>query len=67
MLRDIQVRLRVNAAEHSALAMLAKIERRKPSEMLRETLRREAVKAGVWLAAIDQANAQYQVGGQIDG
>lgn len=57
----------MNAVEASALALLAKREYRTPSAMLRESLRREAEKAGIWMAAIDQANAQHQRGGQADG
>lgn len=46
--RDSRIAARCNKAEKAALHALARIEQRRPSETLRELVRRAAEGAGVW-------------------
>jgi hypothetical protein len=48
--KDRQIRFRVSTAEHAALQAVARAERRKLSETLRELIREGAQRRGLWPA-----------------
>ena len=48
--RHLTVHVRVSPSEHRALAALAHQDRRRVSEFLRELVRQEALRRGVWPA-----------------
>ena len=50
MKRDTVIATRCNETERKALAALAKVERRSPSETIRELVRAAAIERGVWPA-----------------
>lgn len=60
MNRDYRAGVRLLPEEREALLALARAERRRPSELLRELIRDGAKKRGLWPPSTDGATVRQQ-------
>lgn len=59
MEKTAQLVARMTPVEKTALALIADRQFRRPSEAVRELIRQEAARLGVWSTAIRQAGGDY--------